>query len=174
MIRPARMLSPWLAVGLVCSMLACQTESAPSGGVDDSTYVRVMGSLRRLHDDRLNNQLYPLPQPIGPGGRAPTPAQLKQRDSTQTARLDSVTRLDSTARAALLARYKVSPEQLMTTARALSKDPLHSQRVSEAVNRRAISLDSAARAAKARVIDSARADSVRKAVASAANAKRAP
>lgn len=172
--RPIRILAPWLAAGIACAVLACQSESGPSGGVDDSTYVRVMGSLRRLQDDRLNHQLNPLPQPIGPGGSTATPAQLKQRDSAQTARMDSVVKLDSTARAALLARERVAPEQLMATARALAKDPLRSQKVSEAINRRAIALDSMAHAAKARVIDSARADSVRKAAAAAANAKRAP
>ncbi len=174
MSRPRAVVARLIAAGLAVSVVACQAESGPSGGVNDSTYVRVMGSLRRLHDDRLNNQVNPLPQPIGPGGRPATPAQLKQRDSLQKARLDSVARSDSAARALLLAREKVTPDQLMATARALSSDPQRSQRVTDAVNRRSITLDSLARSARAKLTDSVRADSVRRAAAAAANAKRKP
>jgi streptogramin lyase len=172
MSRPTRFPTSPLLAALVVALVACQSEGGTSGSVDDSTYVRVMGSLRRLHDERLSNPILPLPQPIGPQGRQPTPEQVARRDTLQKARYDSVARVDSAARAALLARERVTPDALMATARALSKDPQRSQKVNDAVSRRAIALDSAARAAKAKSTDSLRADSVRRAAGARDSADR--
>ena len=127
-----------------------------------STYVQVMGALRRVHDDRLSNPLVPLPLPLGPGGSAATPERRATRDSLQRLRVDSVQRVDSLARVAVLTRAHATPEQLMATGRALADDPQRAQRVTEQIGLLAQRLDSIARTARARLAAKSRADSMAK------------
>ena len=148
-----------LLVGGLMAATACQDGQAAAGAIDDSTYVRAMGRLRRLHDDRLSNPLNPLPAPLSPGGGLPTPAQRHARDSAQRAREDSVRAVDSVARAGVLTALHVTPQQLMAPARSLAADPLHAQKITEHIGIMSQRLDSLQRVEKAARELKARADS---------------
>ena len=136
---------------LLCSLMlpvlaaGCQRANTPDGSIGDSTFVHVMGALRRLNDDRMLHPVPPYPMPLGPNGSVPTVAQLRRRDSLQTIRNDSVRAADSAARVVVLERFKVTPDQLGEAARLLALTPQKSQRVMEAVARESIRLDSMAR-----------------------------
>ncbi len=142
---------------------ACDTGGATQGGLDDSTYVRTLAGLRRLHDARQFHPVRSLPQPLGIGGRPPSADQLRVRDSLQKLLADSALRADSVARTELLARAKVTPEQLLATARGLAARPERAQRVLQAIAKRAMQLDSIERVAKADSAEKARKDSVTRA-----------
>lgn len=150
--------------GALAASAACAGGVLSAGTMDDSSYVHVMGELRRVHDDRISNLLIPLPQPLGAGGAAPTPAQKAARDSLQQLRADSVQRIDSLAREAVLKRAGVTPERLMATGRALADDPQRSQKVTEEIGLLAQRLDSIARMARATSQAKARADSMARGV----------
>ncbi len=156
---PTRRAILWVALA---ATTACAGGPGSGGAVDDSTYVHVMGELRRVHDERLNNPLVPLPLPLEPGGTAATPERRATRDSLQRLRVDSVQRVDSVSRVAVLARAGVTPEQLMATGRALADDPQRAQRVTEQIGLRARQLDSIARMVRGESLAKSRADSLAK------------
>ncbi|MBI2796470.1 MAG: hypothetical protein HYX65_07205 [Gemmatimonadetes bacterium] len=143
--RPRRLRRLTACLMLPALAAGCQREGSESGGMSDSTFVGVMGALRRVNDDRMLHPVPPHPMPRGPNGTAPTIEQSRTRDSLQQIRNDSVKVVDSTARAAVLARFKVTPDQLREKARALALTPQRSQRVMEAVARENQRLDSLAR-----------------------------
>ena len=91
-----------------------------------------------------------------PRGAPATPQQLRHRDSLQEVRRDSMKRSDSVTRASILAGLKVTPEQLLATARSLGRDPMKAQRMSDAIGRKVSALDSASRKAKADSIERAK------------------
>lgn len=136
----------WITLGAAAG--GCQRGlSDASGGMTDSAYVRALGALRRLYDDRMQSPVPAIPMPLGPNGTAPTLAQRRFRDSLQNARNDSVRVVDSLARLAVLTRLHVSEEALRAKARALALEPEKSQKVMEAVGAENLRLDSLARAA---------------------------
>ena len=132
-------------VGMLCgAIVGCQRESADSGAVlSDSAYVHAMGALRRVYDDRAQHPAATIPMPLGPGGTAPTPTQVRHRDSSQHMRIDSVRTVDSIARRTVLARFHVTESRLRETARALAQQPEKSQRVMQAVGLESARLESA-------------------------------
>lgn len=129
---------------------ACQRDGEATGGMGDSTFVLAMGALRRVNDDRMMHPVAPVPMPLGLKGGPPTIEQSRSRDTLQRIRNDSVKAVDSAGRATVLARFKVTPDQLREKARALALTPEHSQRVMEAVAKENQRLDSLARAKPAR------------------------
>ena len=153
---PLRRRTLYLMAAVALWATACRQDGVPAGGVDDSTYMRAMALLRRRQDDRIGNPLPPLPTPIGPRGAPATPQQLRHRDSLQEVRRDSMKRSDSVTRASILAGLKVTPEQLLATARSLGRDPMKAQRMSDAIGRKVSALDSASRKARADSIERAK------------------
>ena len=137
------MMLPVLAAG-------CQRDGEATGGMADSAFVRVMGALRRVNDDRMMHPVAPVPMPLGPRGAAPTIQQSRTRDLLQRIRNDSVRSVDSLGRNAVVARFRVTPDQLREKARALALAPENSQRVMEAVAKENQRRDALARAIPAR------------------------